>query len=124
MPSRTHFLKPGNREGVRCRLCAILLAATALLQPNTLSGEQVPVRQKEGLMHGFLALRTLQGKKIADGEMTQAVKEGRLTDHLIFHFSDGSIYEDTTIFTQKGSFRLLSDHLVEGDRHLNSPWKH
>ena len=53
MPSRTHFLKPGNREGVRCRLCAILLAATALLQPNTLSGEQVPVRQKEGLSYGI-----------------------------------------------------------------------
>src|SRR5205814_10336190 len=36
----------------------------------------------------------------------------RVTNHLIFRFKDGSIYEDTTIFSQRGTFRLLSDHLI------------
>jgi hypothetical protein len=94
-------------------LCAILLVGAALLQPNMLAAAQVPVRHKEGLMHGFLALRTLEGKKIADGEMTQVAHGDRVTDHLIFRFNDGSVHEATTIFTEPERFRLLSDHLVE-----------
>jgi hypothetical protein len=67
----------------------------------------------EGLMHGFLALRTLDGTRLADGEMTQVAEGDRVTGHLIFRFKDGSVFDDTTTFTQRGTFRLLSDHLVE-----------
>jgi hypothetical protein len=52
------------------RLFAALLACAALLQSNALPAEMVTVRHTEGLMHGFLALRTLDGKILADGEMT------------------------------------------------------
>ena len=45
--------------------------------------------------------------------MTQVAEGGRVTDQLIFRFKDGSIYEDKTIFSQRGRFRLLSDHLVQ-----------
>jgi hypothetical protein len=103
------------------RLLAVLLAYALLLHPNTLIAEQVPVRHKEGLVHGFLALRTLEGKKLADGEMTQVAEGDRLTAHLIFRFKDGSIYEDKAVFTQKGSFRLLSDHLVEKGPSFKQP---
>ena len=64
-------------------------------------------------MHGFLALRTLDGKRLADGEMTQVAEGDRVTSRLIFRFKDGSVYDDTTIFSQRGAFRLLSDHLVQ-----------
>ena len=64
-------------------------------------------------MHGFLELRTLEGKAIADGQMTQDARGDRVTSHLIFRFKDGSIYEDTTIYSQRGTFRLLSDHLIQ-----------
>jgi len=90
-----------------------LLACAAPFQVIPLSGEQVPVRHMEGLMHGFLALRTLDGKRLADGEMTQVAKGDRVTSRLIFRFKDGSVYDDTTIFSQRGAFRLLSDHLVQ-----------
>src|SRR5207245_293785 len=69
----------------------------------------------------FRALRTLEGKKLADGEMTQVTEGDRLTDDLIFRFKDGSIYEDKTVFTQKGSFRLLSDHLVKKGPSFKQP---
>src|SRR5437870_12703850 len=62
-------------EPVLLRVVAVLLACALPLQPNELTAEQVPVRHKEGLMHGFLALRTLEGKKLADGEMTQVPRE-------------------------------------------------
>ena len=29
-----------------------------------------------------------------------------------FRFKDGSIYEETTVFSQRGTFRLLSDHVL------------
>jgi hypothetical protein len=37
-------------------------------------------------MHGFLALRTLEGTRLADGEMTQVAEGDRVTGHLIFRF--------------------------------------
>jgi hypothetical protein len=104
----TLFMRP-----VRLRKLAVLLACAFLFKPNRLTAEQIPVRHKEGVMHGFLALRTLEGNKLADGEMIQVTEGDTVTDDLIFRFRDGSIYEEKTLFTQKGRFRLLSDHLVE-----------
>jgi hypothetical protein len=98
---------------VRSRLLVTLLSCAALLEPNALPADRIAVRQPEGLLHGFLALRSLEGKTLADGEMTQLVEGDRVTDRLIFRFKDGSIYDDTAIFSQRGYFRLLSDHLVE-----------
>jgi hypothetical protein len=101
-----------QRLGARSRLIAILLACAAILQPNALFAETIPVRHTEGLIHGFLVVRTLEGKAVADGQMTQDALGDRVTTHLIFRFKDGSIYEDTTIFSQRSTFRLLSDHLI------------
>jgi hypothetical protein len=95
------------------RLLATLLACAAPFEPIVASAEQVRVRHMEGLMHGFLALRTLDGKRLADGELTQVAEGDRVTSRLIFRFKDGSVYDDTTIFSQRGAFRLLSDHLVQ-----------
>src|SRR5207247_2829615 len=84
-----------------------------LFQTIPCTDDQIPVRHMEGRMHGFLALRTLDGKRLADGEMTQIAEGDRVTSHLIFRFKDGSLYDDTTIFSQRGAFRVLSDHLVQ-----------
>src|SRR2546428_5791067 len=82
-----------------------------MLQPNALFADMIPVRHTEGLIHGFLLVLTFEGKALADGQMTQDAQGDRVTNHLIFRFKDGSIYEDTTIFSQRATFRLLSDHL-------------
>jgi len=97
------------------RMLAVLLAC------RSLTAEQVPVRHMEGLMHGFLALRTLDGKRLADGEMTQIAEGDRVTSRLIFRFKDGSVYDDKTIFSQRGAFRLLSDHLVQRGPSFKQP---
>ena len=100
-----------QRSGARSRLIAILLACATMLQPNALFADMIPVRHTEGLIHGFLLVLTFEGKALADGQMTQDAQGDRVTNHLIFRFKDGSIYEDTTVFSQRGTFRLLSDHL-------------
>src|SRR5437763_16770047 len=95
------------------RLLAVLLACAAPFQTIPLAAEQVRVRHMEGLMHSVLALRTLDGKRLADGEMTQVAEGDRVTSRLIFRFKDGSVYDDTTIYSQRGAFRLLRYHLVQ-----------
>src|SRR5436309_7769292 len=100
-------------EHARFRLLALLLACAALLLTNALSAEQVSVRHMEGLLHGFLALRTLEGKSLADGELTQVAEGDRVRSHLIFHFKDGSVYDEMAIFSQSAKFRLRSDHVIQ-----------
>ena len=106
------WFRTGNAERFLSRLL-ILLVCIALLCPTNLHADEIHVRHIEGVVHGFLVLRTLEGKAIANGDLKQVVKGGRVTDHLIFRFKDGSIYEETTVFSQRGTFRLLSDRLVE-----------
>jgi hypothetical protein len=101
-----------NLGHFRFCMLAVLLACAATFQTIPLGAEQVPVRHMEGLMHGFLALRSLDGKRLADGEMTQIAEGDRVTSRLIFRFRDGSVYDDTTIFSQRGAFRLLADRLL------------
>lgn len=92
---------------------AVLLACAALLQPNAMQADLVTVRHPEGLLHGFLVLRTLDGNTIADGDWIQNARGDRVTDRMIFHFRDGSLYDDSFVFVQRGTFRLLSEHLIE-----------
>lgn len=74
---------------------------------------QVLVRHQEGLVHGFLALRTLDGETLADGDLMQTARGDRVTSRLVFHFKDGSLHDETAVFSQRGHFRLLSDHLIQ-----------
>lgn len=94
-------------------LISAILMAAMLLHSSVLSAAPVPVRHIEGTTHGFLVLRNEQGKELAEGELTQVVKGHRLISELIFHFRDGSIDDETTVYTQRGVFRLIRDHHVQ-----------
>ena len=95
------------------RLLGALAACAALLRPGALPAEPVAVRHTEGVVHGFLALRTLDGTTLADGDLIQVARGDRVTGRLVFHFKDGSVHDETAVFTQREHFRLLSDHLVQ-----------
>jgi hypothetical protein len=94
-------------------LLAFVLSGAAVCQTSSVSVESIAVRYVEGQVHGFLALRTLDGALIADGDLTQASHGGAVTSRLAFHFKDGSLQDETTVFSQRGSFHILSDHLVQ-----------
>src|SRR5437870_12845062 len=85
------------------RLLAVLLACAAPFQTIPLTAEQVRVRHMEGLMHRSLALRTLDGEGLADGEMIHIAEGDRVTGRLIFRFQDGAVYDDTAILSQQGA---------------------
>src|ERR1700677_1990579 len=90
-----------------------LLIWALLLPSPVLSQSPVTVLYNEGLVHGFLALRTLEGSTLAEGDVAQVARGDRVTSHMILRFKDGSVNEETTIFSQRGTFRLVSDHLVQ-----------
>lgn len=85
----------------------------AVFIAENIFADQIKVRYEEGLIRGFMVVRTLQGTRIADGENSQIVKDGVVVSHLVFRFKDGSVYDDTTTFTQNREFRLIKDHLVQ-----------
>ena len=88
-----------------------LLAVLALASP--LPAATIPVRYPEGIVHGFLTLSTLDGKRVGDGDSFQVAKGDRVTSRIVFHFADGSLHEETTVFSQRGRFRLVSYKLVQ-----------
>jgi hypothetical protein len=90
-----------------------LIACASLLWPGALAGQTVAVRYAEGLVHGFLILRTLDGTALADGDLIQTARGDRVTSRLVFHFKDGSIQDETAVYSQRQRFRLLTDHLVQ-----------
>lgn len=71
------------------------------------------VRYKEGLTHGFLLLSTTDGKPIAVGDLLQVAHGTQVTSHLVYHFHDGSLQDETTVFSQRRTFSLISYHLVQ-----------
>jgi hypothetical protein len=85
----------------------LLAAATQV------SADPVPVRRTQGTFHGFLVLKTLEGATLAAGDLIQVAHGNRVTSRLIFHFRDGSLDDQTTVFTQRGVFRLVSNHHIQ-----------
>jgi hypothetical protein len=98
---------------MRSQMLAIALICAATLEGADLKAQPVTVRQTEGAVHGFLALTSLEGEVVANGDLEQVARGSRVTSRLVFHFKDGSVQEETTVFSQTGHFRLLSDHLVQ-----------
>jgi hypothetical protein len=94
-------------------LTLFLFACAALLWPGALSGQTPAVRHAEGLVHGFLILRTLDGTPLADGDLIQTSRGDQVTSRLVFRFKDGSIHEETAVYSQRQRFRLISNHLVQ-----------
>lgn len=80
---------------------------------TSLHASPIPVRYPQGFAHVFLSLTDLDGKSLASGDFSQSERAGQLTAHLVFHFHDGSIDDETTTFTQRGIFRLLRDHHIQ-----------
>jgi hypothetical protein len=75
--------------------------------------ETVAVKYPEGTLQGYLAVRSADGKRIGTGVLVQSVTGDRVKARLIYRFMDGSIDDESTVFTQRGTFHLVSDHHVQ-----------
>jgi hypothetical protein len=83
--------------------------------------DPIRVRHHEGTLHGYLSLTTENGQVVAVGDLIEIVKGDRVTTRLTFRFKDGSIDEETTVYTQRGVFRLISNHHIQRGPYFPRP---
>lgn len=91
----------------------LLILLTILLGPRPLPAAPIPVRFAEGVAHGFLLLRTVDGALIASGDLLQVGRGGGVESRMVFHFKDGSLFDETVVFTQQRDFTMESYRLVQ-----------
>ena len=76
----------------------VLFAATILW---CLSALGVEVTEFQGGAHGFPALLSADGKKLADGDFSQWIEDERLHIRIIYRFKSGQRIEENAVFRQK-----------------------
>jgi hypothetical protein len=103
----------GDSRRWMCRCPFVIVLIAILLQPGFVAAEPIAVRYPEGTTHGFLALRTLDGKLLAAGDLTEVLHGNQVLAHLVYHFKDGSVDEDTTLFSQGRTFKVITDHHIQ-----------
>ena len=106
-----------------------LLAGLMLLLPLQQQQQQpeaVAVRYAEGMVHGFLSLRTADGAPLADGDLLQVHHGGAIDARMVFHFRDSSTFDEHTVFTQRDVFVVtrydLAQHGPAFEQDLDATW--
>ncbi|MGH7414502.1 MAG: hypothetical protein ACREKJ_09920 [Candidatus Rokuibacteriota bacterium] len=92
-----------------------ILALTTVLPVVPVAAEAgtVAVRYTEGVTHGFLELRSADGTVLAEGDLLQVVRGDGVDSRLVFRFRDGSLHDETVVFSQQRVFTLLSYRLQQ-----------
>jgi hypothetical protein len=75
--------------------------------------EQIKVLHPQGCAHGFVEVTTLAGTRIAVGDLTQRLRGHVVTSRLTMNFFDGSLDDETTVFSQEETFHFIRDHHVQ-----------
>ena len=118
LPERTHRMKSLSIERLRSwSLIAILVGAW----PLGAKAESTPVLLVQGTIHGFLELRAENGHVVASGDVVQVVHGAQVTTQTLFKFNDGSIDDETTVFSQHRTFQLITDHHVQKGPYFPHP---
>ncbi len=102
--------------------CFASLLAMALLGASySAQGQELKLRYRTGSEHGFVILRDAAGVILASGELTQVPSRQRITLHVVFHFRDGSIDDETTLYSQGETIRLISDRHIQKGKSFPHP---
>jgi hypothetical protein len=91
----------------------VAVLATLVLWLPPAAAEPVPVRFVEGVSHGFLTLRTVDAAQIASGDLLQFARRGEIESRMVFRFRDGSVLDETVVFTQQRVFLMKSYRLSQ-----------
>jgi hypothetical protein len=99
----------------RTTLTPMLVVLLTLLLPGRPSAaDPIPVKHLEGVTRGFPVLRSLDGRVLAQGEMTQVIRGRDVVDNrLVFRFKDGSVHDERVVFSQRDVFTLLSYRILQ-----------
>jgi hypothetical protein len=90
----------------------LLVLVVALLGPRPSAAVPVSVRFAEGATRGFLTLRNVDGDRLASGELLQISRGNEVESRMVFRFTDGSVFDETVVFTQERVFTVQHYRLV------------
>lgn len=93
--------------------CCVALVATAV--------GQMAVRHGVGALHGFLVIRSEGGVYLGYGELSEYAAGDRVSVHMVYRFRDGSLDDETTVFTQGKTFQFVSDHHIQRGKFFPKP---
>jgi len=97
----------GSRKaGLLGLAVTFLLAASAQAAP-------IAVRYQEGVVRAFPVLRSIENETLAHSDFVQVARGDQVVTRLVFRFKDGSLHDETVVFSQRGLFTLLSYRLVQ-----------
>jgi hypothetical protein len=110
--TRFTFGRVGQRSMARRKaaLCGVVLP---LLVAASSPAAPVAVQYQEGVVRAFPVLRSIQGERLAQGDFVQVAQGDVVTTRLVFRFADGSLHDETVVFSQRGLFTLLSYRIVQ-----------
>ncbi|MGH7397190.1 MAG: hypothetical protein ACRELW_06605 [Candidatus Rokuibacteriota bacterium] len=80
--------------------------AVVLVASGAAEAGPVGVRYTEGVTHGLLELRSADGVVLAEGDLLQVVRDEGVESRLVFRFRDGSLHDETVVFSQQRVFAL------------------
>jgi hypothetical protein len=73
----------------------------------------VAVRFQEGVTRAFPVVRTVTHETLAQGDLTQLAHGHRVVSRLVFRFKDGSLHDETVVYSQREVFTLLNYRIVQ-----------
>ena len=91
----------------------LLGLAVTFLFVATAQGEPIAVRYQEGVVRAFPVLRSVTSEQLAQGDFIQVARGDQVIARLIFRFADGSLHDETAVFSQRNVFTLLSYRSVQ-----------
>jgi hypothetical protein len=91
----------------------LVAAFLTIMISSAAPAEQIRVKHIQLLRHEFMVARSETGKIIARVEFTEDVQGDEVTMRLTYRFVDGSIDDETTTYTQRGTFRLVRNHHIQ-----------
>ena len=92
---------------------AAFFAVMAFLLASSSQAAPVGVQYQEGVVRAFPVLRSINGERLAQGDYVQIARGDLVTTRLVFRFADGSVHDETVVFSQGGLLRLLSYRIVQ-----------
>ncbi|PYM69363.1 MAG: hypothetical protein DME03_22745 [Candidatus Rokuibacteriota bacterium] len=97
----------------RVRSAGFCALAFTLLWASPARSAPIAVQYQEGLVRAFPVLRTTDNEMLAQGDFAQVARGDQVTARLVFRFKDGSLYDETVVFSQRDRFTLLNYRIVQ-----------
>ena len=94
-------------------MAGLVIMVSGLSVPAWVAAKSVAVSYAEGAAHGYLGLHNASGGNIAHGELLQTVRGNLVESRLVFRFKDGSLFDETTTFSQRRVFKLQKYRLIQ-----------